>query len=81
MRLPESVIRPKNKLNIIKRELTSSLRPNGDVLATCFLVFAIRKSPAGSHYQLRWPFQSLEVIGLGYGRPFYLEFISLGSVK
>ena len=83
VRLSESVIPPKNKLNIIKRELTSYLilRPNGDVLATCFLVFVIRKSSAGSHYQLRWPFQSSDVIGLGYGRPFYIEFISLGSGK
>ena len=50
-------------------------------MATCVLVFVIRKSPAGSHYQLRWPFQSLDVIGVSYGRPFYIEFISLGSLK
>ena len=83
VRLPERVIPPKNMLNIIKREMTSSLilRPNGDVLATCFLAFFIQKSPAGSHHQLRWPFQSLDVIGLSYGRPFYIEFTSLGSVK
>ena len=46
----------------------------------CFIL-VIGKSPAGSHYQLRWPFQSLDVIGLGYGRPFHIEFISLGSGK
>ena len=82
MRLPESVIPPINKLNTIKRALTSSsliLRPNGDALAMCFLV--IRKSPADSHYQLRWPFQSLDVIGMGYGRPFHIKFKSLGSGK
>ena len=45
------------------------------------LFLVIRKSPADSHYQLRWPFQSLGVIGLGYGRPFHIEFISLGSEK
>ena len=64
-------------------KLASSLilRPNGNVLATCFFSFFILKSPAGSHYQLRWPFQSLDVIGLSYGSPFYIEFTSLGSGK